>query len=123
MAGFWIPWEVGLAKKREVLMIAKTLGISRREAAAGCMEVWEWANEQSIDGIVFGVTVEDISDAVGIPGLGEAMQSAGWIFSGERSVQFPNWDRYNAKSARSRFLNASRVRKHRANNAVTRALQ
>jgi len=114
MAGYWIPWEVGLTRKREVMMIARKLGVSRREAAAMCMEVWEWASEQSVDGLIVGVESDDVSDAVGIPGIGQAMRDAGWILNGKGNVQFPNWDRFNAKSARSRFLSAARVREHRA---------
>jgi hypothetical protein len=52
MAGFWIPWELGLSKKREVMIIARSIGVSRREAAAMCMEVWEWAQEQTLDGLI-----------------------------------------------------------------------
>ena len=117
MAGMWIPWECGLTRKREVMVIAKIMGVSRREAAALCMEVWEWASEQSIDGLIMGIEKQDVSDALGIPGIGEAMAIAGWMLNGNGNVQFPNWERFNARSARSRFLNAARVREHRARNA------
>ena len=121
MAGFWIPWEVGLTKKREILVIAKTLKVSRREASAICMEVWEWAQNISTDGIIAGIDDGDVSEAVGVDGIGEAMSSVGWLLVGAHGVQFPKWDRYNGRSAKSRFLNASRVRQHRANTATDRA--
>ena len=119
MAGYWIPWEVGLTQKREIIMIARKMGVSRREAAAMCMEVWEWASDQSTDGLIVGVCAPDVSGAVGVPGIGEAMEAAGWLVNGDGNVQFPHWHRFNGKSARSRFLNAARVRDHRARKAVS----
>ena len=119
MAGHWIPWEFGLPRKREVVIIARTLGVSRREAAVMCMEVWEWASEQSIDGLIIGVTAADVSDTVGIPGIGEAMEGAGWIINGDGNLQFPNWERFNAKSAKARLLNAERKRRYDATQKVT----
>jgi len=120
MAGFWIPWEFGLSKKREVMIIARVLGVSRREAAAMCMEVWEWAQAQSVDGVVPGFTAGDVSGATEIPGMGEAMLGAGWIVESESGIQFPNWDRFNAKSSKARIQNAERQRRFKSNAKVTR---
>ena len=114
MAGFWIPWELGLSKKREVVIIARVLGVSRREAAAMCMEVWEWAQDQTLDGLIVGVSPIDLSEAVGIPGIGEAMEIAGWIRNGDGNVQFPNWERFNSKSGKERLWAAERKRRERA---------
>ncbi len=112
-AGFWIPWECGLTKKREVLLVARELGVSSREAAACCMEVWEWAQAQSVDGVVAGLTCEDISRATGIAGMGEAMLTAGWLVESEGGVQFPNWERFNARSAKARLMASERKRRER----------
>jgi hypothetical protein len=119
-AGFWIPWECGLTKKREILLIARQLEVSPREAAACCMEVWEWAQSQSVDGVVPGLTGEDVSRAAGIGGVGEAMVDAGWIMESERGIQFPNWERFNARSAKARLMNAERQRRYKSNAKVTR---
>lgn len=114
MAGFWIPWEVGLTRKREIVLIAKQLGITHREAAASCMEVWEWAQEQSTNGTIDGLSAEDISNIVRIPGIGEAMKMAGWLQNGNGMVHFPKWDRFNSKPAKQRLENAERQREYRA---------
>lgn len=119
MAGFWIPWELGLSKKREVMIIARSLNVSRREAAAMCMEVWEWAQSQSVDGVVPGFTAQDVSGATEIPGIGEAMLTAGWVLESDGGIQFPNWERFNAKSAKARLLNAERQRRYKSNAKVT----
>ena len=117
-AGFWIPWECGLTKKREILLIARQLGVAPREAAACCMEVWEWAQSQSVDGVVPGLFPEDISLATDIAGIGEAMFKAGWLIESAGGVQFPNWERFNARSAKARLMAAERKRRER--DTVTR---
>jgi hypothetical protein len=119
MAGFWIAWECGLTRKREVLLIAKRLKVSAREAAAMCMEVWEWAGDQSIDGLVVGLDPADVSAAVGISGIGEAMKQAAWIFHSDGAIQFPNWGRFNSRSAKQRLQAAERKRRQR-DRGVTR---
>lgn len=113
-AGFWIPWEIGLSKKREVLLIARQLGVSQREAAAMCMEVWEWAEGQSVDGLIHGLAPTDIDTATGIQGIGTAMQNAGWLVASSGAVQFPNWNRFNSKSGKARLLAAERKRRQRS---------
>lgn len=122
MAGYWIPWEIGLTRKREVCVVARMLGVSRREAAAMCMEVWEWAQGQSVDGLIIGLTPASVSDAVGIDGIGEAMasQGCGWIVESESGIQFPNWDRFNGRPAKARLLAAERKRRYDASRKVTR---
>lgn len=107
-----------MTKKREVMLIAKQLDSTPREAAACCMEVWEWAQAQSVDGVVAGLTAEDISRATGIAGVGEAMLTAGWLVESDGGVQFPNWERFNARSAKARLMAAERKRRERDN--VTR---
>jgi len=119
MAGHWIPWECGLTKKREVVIIARAMSVNRREAAAMCMEVWEWAQEQSLDGMVHGVAPEDISDALALPGIGEAMVAAGWLVVSDSAVQFPNWDRFNGRPAKARLLSAERKRRYDSRHKVT----
>lgn len=107
-AGFWIAWECGLASKREVLKIAKALGVTARDAAASCMEVWEWAESQTDNGTISGIDFEDVSAAVRIPGIGEAMAEVGWLTNGDGSVHFPKWERFNSKSAKKRMRDRER---------------
>ncbi len=102
-----------MPRKREVMLIAKRQQVTPRDAAARCMEVWEWAQEQSIDGLIMGLEPSDVSTAVAIPGIGEAMEGAGWILRGNGFIQFPNWERFNSKCAKARLINAERKRRMR----------
>jgi hypothetical protein len=123
MAGHWIPWEKGLARKPEILRIARTLGVTPLHASAACMLVWEWADDVTIDGLVAGIGVEDVDAACGVPGMGDAMTAVGWIVLSESCIQFPHWERFNGKSAKARFLHASRQRAYRTRQAETRAVK
>lgn len=113
MAGFWIKWECGLTKKREIAIIARKLQCDRRQAAAMCMEFWEWASEQSTDGVLAGMALHDVSEVLGIKGFAEAMADAGWLTEGESGLQVPNWDRHNSKPAKLRLQSSERKRRER----------
>jgi len=115
MAGDWIAWTKGLTRKLEIHRIAAILGISRNDAACACMAVWEWADDNTHNGDAESVTAAHLSVIVGINGIGEAMSEVGWIISTPEGVSFPNWDRYNSKSAKKRLQTRDRMRRQRAN--------
>ena len=114
MAGHWIEWEKGLVRKPEVMLIARALGSTPEHAAACCMEVWEWAEDVTDNGIIPGLTVNDVSMATRIDGIGEAMLDAGWLLDMGDAIAFSNWDRHNGDPAKRRALNAQRMRTARA---------
>lgn len=114
MAGLWIPWECGLERKAEVLRIAKRMDVDPCIAAVKCMVVWCWAQDQTVDGIIRGISVSDVSQAVGMPGIGEALESVDWLISDDDFVVFPNWGRFNSEPAKKRAINAHRMRVDRA---------
>lgn len=114
MAGHWIKWEKGLERKPEVMRIARSMGVPVLHAAAMCMAVWAWADDNSTDGVVGGVTTEDLSAAVGIEGISESMRSVGWLVESESGIQFPNYIRHNGITGKERALDAMRKRVRRA---------
>ena len=113
MAGHWIPWEIGLHQKSEVVRMAKACGVHPHEMAARCMIVWAWAQDQTVDGIIPGLAPGDISSTVGIPGIGEALASVGWLSDIGDGIAFPNWDRFNGRPSKQRMLAAERKRRQR----------
>jgi len=113
MAGDWIAWTKGLPSKLEINRIAAILQVDRYTAACFCMAVWEWADANTSDGIVPGIAPADISSMVGIASIGEAMTNVGWIIVEGGGIRFPNWDRYNAESAKKRLQTRDRMRRHR----------
>lgn len=115
MAGDWIKWTKGLSRRREVAVIARKLNISRREAACACMEMWEWADDETADGHVRGATKDDLDSIIGMPGFSEVMTSdeVGWVRFSERGISFPRWDRNNGETAKKRLLEARKKQRQR----------
>jgi len=113
MAGDWIKWVKGLTRKREVVAMAAALEVSRKEVAATLMEVWEWADDNTSDGHVPGVTKTFLDEVACITGFADAMSTVGWLTITEAGIAFSNFDRNNGKSAKKRALAADRKRKQR----------
>ncbi len=111
----WIKWTKGLTRKREVLLIAQRLGVPPTLAAALCMLVWEWADDNTADGCLRGFAPAMISAAVGAPGIAEAMADAdvGWLLDTGDACIFANYERHNGQSAKKRDLAARRKRRER----------
>lgn len=109
----WIAWEKGLPEKPEIFKIARDLNISRYEATCRCMEVWGWADEHTEDGQIDGMQPEDLDAVAGMIDFGIAMRDAGWLLVDGQGIIFPNWDRWNTKTAKRRLRDAERKRHKR----------
>lgn len=114
MAGDWIAWTKGLTRKREVLLIARELKIDRLKAAALCMEAWEWADAETVDGHLPGSVPNDLDIAIGVEGMAAAMHNVGWLIFDSDGLRFPNWDYWNSESAKQRILATRRQQKRRS---------
>lgn len=121
----WIAWTKGLTHRAEVLAIADKLSIDPKLAAACCMLIWEWADDETEDGSVTNVTLVSFfrhADSVtGLRAFGEAFASVGWIVEDVNSVRFPNWDTYNGTSAKKRLKAARRAAKSRIKRDIRHA--
>jgi hypothetical protein len=125
MAGDWLKWSCGFARKPEVMMIATRLGRTRHEVAGILMEVFEWADANVVidsgasgfdpdacPGVVqLGEQSKQLLDAIaGVSGLADAMTAVGWLQARSGSLVFPNFGRHNGKSAKARALDSARKR-------------
>lgn len=113
MSANWIKWIKGLVRRREVIAVANKLSTDRRVVACCCMMMWEWADDNTIDGHVEGVTAGDIDAEVGLNGFSLAVESVGWLRFHEGGVSIPRWDRHNGESAKSRALATERQSRKR----------
>ena len=126
MAGDWIKWTKGLASRREVAILASMLQRDRHEIAARLMVLWEWCDDNTTEddadeslnvSLNIGDKPFEFLDALlGLPGMAEAMASAGvrWLEarSGGR-ISFPKLARHNGTSAKSRAYEALKKRRQR----------
>lgn len=124
MAGDWIKWVKGLAKRPEVLHMAHLLGKSRHEVAGLLCEFWEWADE-NVDVPILSASEADacpgyvrlpsasstlVDSLSGADGFAEAMTAVGWLIVRDGALVFPKFGRHNGKSAKRRALDAERKR-------------
>jgi hypothetical protein len=109
----WIAWTKGLPLKREILQLAKLIDRPRFDVVCLCMLVWEWADDNTIDGYVPDATAETLDAVAGIEGFGQALVDVGWLLENEDSITFPNWDRWNSASAKKRLQEAERQARYR----------
>ena len=131
----WIKWCKGLVHRREVLAIADRIVTlsSRNErddnvrtcahcvthatVAAWCMMVWEWADDNTADGRVDGVSPMWIDQIVGCEGFADAMISVGWLAQTPTGIEFPNWKSHNGASAKKRAQDQKRSQSSRDRHA------
>jgi hypothetical protein len=59
-----------------VMTLAKSLGLSRREAFACCCEAWAWLSVMAVDGIVGNAVPDTLDGIVDVVGFGQAMLEA-----------------------------------------------
>jgi len=110
----WIKWCKGLARKREVMVMACETGMSPREVAGTLMEIWEWADDNTEDGNVASVTSALLGVTLGVtPEFIEAFKMSTWLIESSDGIEFPNYMRHNAQTAKNRLLAAERQKRKR----------
>ena len=116
MAGDWIPAQVGLARKREVVMIANITERSRHEVAGLLVDFWGWASNESSDGNLVGADCRALVALVGADAhFWDAVVRAGWLQITGDGLRIPNADSWITKGAKARLANSKRQKKRRAN--------
>lgn len=115
MAGDWIKWLKGLGFRSEVLTVARKLNVHRGVVTLACMEMWEWADTETIDGHIRGATAELIDAKVCLPGFSAALESVGWLRAKAEGITLPNFERHNGKPAKLRASKTKRQRDWRDN--------
>lgn len=113
MAGDWIKVEAATPDKPEVWVIADALGIDPDAVFGKLMRVWIWFDQQSEDGNAPSVSKLLLNRLVGVSDFCDHMIKAGWMTDDGQTIQLPNFDRHNGKTAKNRALTAKRVAKHK----------
>lgn len=113
MAGDWIKVENVTPDKPEVFSIAEVLTLDSDAVVGKLVRIWIWADTQTYNGNAGSVTLALLDRVSGVTGFGKAMIEAGWLTEEDHGLTFPNFDRHNGKSAKTRAQTARRVREHR----------
>jgi hypothetical protein len=113
MAGDWIPIDTRIVRKRQVLRMASVMKVTPHHIVGLLVDVWSWAQENSVDGNV-DVHVDALAPHVdGGNELLQAMQQVGWLEVTETGVLFPNAEEWITKGAKARLEKNLRQKKWR----------
>jgi hypothetical protein len=118
MAGDWIKIQHATPDKPEIFRMALDLQIPPEHVAGCLLRIWIWADIQTLHGngvCVTGVTLDRIACYAGIA---NAMKKVGWLIGEEHNYSFPNFERHNGETAKTRALTGKRVAKHRNEEAL-----
>jgi hypothetical protein len=113
MAGDWIKVQTCTPDKPEVHLIAERLGIDPDAVTGKLIRIWCWADQQTVDGNARSVTKTLLDRVTGVTGFAETLLQVGWLQETSTGFCFPNFDRHNGNSAKTRASVAKRVEKHR----------
>jgi hypothetical protein len=111
----WIKIDNSLAQRPEVLQIKRLCKLKDVQECMGRLTaVWIFADQNSTDGVIHGVSIDVIDEVSGCAGFGTAMCEVGWLqdgdgITGNGTLTFPNWFRHHSSSAKERALNARRM--------------
>lgn len=106
MAGEWIPYDVCLPQKPEVLELVDRTGLDPDQVVGRLMMLWGWAALNSSDGTA-RMSVRLLSRLCGgDENFWREVEAVGWlqIDAANGTVAIPGWDRRFASAAKSRAL-------------------
>lgn len=123
MAGDWLKLEHATLDKPEVFEMASELGTAPEEVVGRLLRVWAWVDQQSLTGNALSVTEVTLDRIARRDGMAKAMRMVGWLSGSEGALCFPNFDRHNGKTAKSRALTAKRVASFKERSANAKVTQ
>lgn len=104
MAADWIPCELSLFGKREVLAVARETRRSRFEVAGLLLAFWGWFSTESADGAIAGVSTTQLRSIIGGDDkFWRAVVQTGWLTETETGIAIPNADRWVSRGAKARL--------------------
>jgi 5-methylcytosine-specific restriction endonuclease McrA len=104
-----------LAEDPAVIGIACALELSEDEVVGKLHRLWSWADRHTTDGCAPAITPKWVDRYVSAPGFSSAMERFHWIGFSDAGVSFPNFDRHNGQSAKTRAEATERKRLSRKN--------
>ncbi len=114
MAGDWIKMRTNLDTDPAVVRLASGLKQDRFAIVGRLHKIWSWANEHLTDGRDVPIDSAFLDALVESPGFAEQLRRVGWLSGRENCLSFPNFERHNGESAKTRALDAARKRARRA---------
>ena len=99
-----MPIDLGLARKREVLLLAGLTRRTRHEVTGLLVDFWAWVSGESADGLLPGVTTDDLALVVGADAdFWDAVSRVGWLEVRPDGLAVPRADRWLTRGAKARL--------------------
>jgi len=121
MSERWIKLTHELATKPEVFSLSRKLE-QPPPMIIGCLYlVWCWFDLQSVDGLIYDVTLEDADRIAQLGGFATCAEAVGWLECCEEGLRMPNFEEHTSQSAKKRASDARRKRVARTNGQTSAA--
>jgi hypothetical protein len=116
MAGDWLAACKDLPEKPEVVALSNATGLPRLEVAGFLLwRFWAWADGQTVDGGLPGVTVANLAEMFGRPAsFWEALRSVGWLDVEPAGVRIPKFCRWMGEGGKKRLARNAKQARWRA---------
>ncbi len=114
----WIKVEHALPEKTEVFRMAEQLGKDPDTVVGKLVRFWCWADRNTVDGNLVGLTEAYIDRIVHQPGFAAALRKVGWLLVRSGALVIPRFDRHNGQTAKARALAARRQAAYRERHAA-----
>lgn len=113
--------RVDLGDDPAVISMAESLDLAEDEIVGKLHKLWSWADRHATNGFAAAITPRWVDKYVSHSGFSIALQNVKWIEFSDSGVTFPNFDKHNGKSAKTRCDAATRQRLSRKerDNGVT----
>ena len=111
MAGEWIPYDVCLPQKPEVLELVDRTGLPVDQVVGRLLMLWGWASLNSSDGTA-RMSIRLLGRVCGgDEAFWREVEKVSWLVidAENGTVAIPGWERRFSKSAKSRALHAVRA--------------
>lgn len=121
MPGDWIKVESDLHRHPKVLAMALRLGVTSVTVVGCSIATWGALDQFGTSGIIEKMGPEALDSMVQTPGFAQAMQAVGWLVIHENGdLEFPDYERHNGPTAKSRAAGQKRVQKHRVTSVTAK---
>ena len=114
----WIKVEHALPEKTEVFRMAELLGKDPDTVVGKLVRFWCWADRNTVDGTLVGLTEAYVDRIVHQPGFAAALRKAGWLLVRSGALVIPRFDRHHGQTAKARALAARRQAAYRERHAA-----
>ena len=98
----WIKMRTDLWDDPRVSALCDALATDEAHIIGALYRLWSMADAHSTDGELIGLTANAVDRKCGLPGFAAALESVGWLATGDAGVTIPDFGIHNGQSAKSR---------------------